>query len=37
MEKKLPRNYLNKQKIFLVAANVQGLYPNISREIVKIS
>ena len=27
---------MNKQKIFLVAADVQGLYPNISRELVKI-
>ena len=36
-KKSLTQNYLNKQKIFLVAADVQGLYPNISRELVKIS
>ena len=28
---------MNKQKIFLVAADVQGLYPNISRKLVKNS
>ena len=33
----LPQKCLNNQKILLVAVDLQGLYPNISRELVKIS
>ena len=33
----LPQSCLNNQKILLVAVDLQGLYPNISRELVKIS
>ena len=34
---KLTQNNFNNNDIFLVAADVQGLYPNISRNLIKIS